>query len=54
VKFIAELVGFDSRSHFSQSFSDYFGPAAAEFREAEDYSECRRVKVTVIPDPVSP
>lgn len=32
VKSIAEQVGFDSRSHFSQSFSDYFGAAPAEFR----------------------
>ncbi len=34
VKSIAEQVGFDSRSHFSRSFSDYFGQAPAEFREA--------------------
>jgi AraC family transcriptional activator of mtrCDE len=32
VKSIAEQVGFDSRSHFSRSFSDYFGSAPAEFR----------------------
>lgn len=35
VKSIAEQVGFDSRSHFSQSFSDYFNIAPAEFRDAE-------------------
>jgi AraC-like DNA-binding protein len=35
VKSIAEQVGFDSRSHFSQSFSDYFGLAPAEFRDTE-------------------
>ncbi len=36
VKSIAELVGFDSRSHFSRSFGDYFGLAPAEFRDAGD------------------
>ena len=36
VKSIAEQVGFDSRSHFSQNFSDYFGIAPAEFRELRD------------------
>ena len=34
VKSIAEQVGFDSRSHFSRSFGDYFGIAPAEFRKA--------------------
>jgi transcriptional regulator GlxA family with amidase domain len=36
VKSIAEQVGFDSRSHFSRSFSDYFGMAPAEFRDADE------------------
>ena len=34
VKSIADLVGFDSRSHFSNSFTDYFGTSPAEFRNA--------------------
>ena len=34
VKSIADLVGFESRSHFSQSFSDYFGASPAEFRNS--------------------
>ena len=33
VKSIADQVGFDSRSHFSRSFTDYYGSSPAEFRE---------------------
>lgn len=36
VKSIAHQVGFDSRSHFSQSFSDYFGTSPAEFRGSSE------------------
>ena len=32
IKSIADLVGFESRSHFSRSFSDFFGASPAEFR----------------------
>ena len=33
IKSIADLVGFESRSHFSRSFSDFFGASPAEFRD---------------------
>jgi AraC family transcriptional activator of mtrCDE len=32
IKSIADQVGFDSRSHFSRSFTDFFGTAPADFR----------------------
>jgi AraC-like DNA-binding protein len=32
IKSIADQVGFDSRSHFSQSFTEFFGTAPADFR----------------------
>ena len=34
IKSIADHVGFDSRSHFSRSFTDFFGTAPADFRNA--------------------
>lgn len=33
VKSIADHVGFDSRSHFSRSFTEFFGTSPAEFRD---------------------
>ena len=33
IKSIADMVGFDSRSHFSRSFTDYFNVSPGEFRE---------------------
>ena len=33
IKSIADQVGFDSRSHFSRSFSEYFDRSPAEFRD---------------------
>ena len=35
IKSIADRVGFDSRSHFSNSFTDYFGNSPAEFRNSQ-------------------
>ena len=35
IKSIAGQVGFDSRSHFSRSFTDFFGTAPADFRNAQ-------------------
>jgi len=32
IKSIADLVGFESRSHFSRSFTEYFGASPAEYR----------------------
>ncbi len=34
IKSIADRVGFDSRSHFSHSFSDFYGQSPADFRSA--------------------
>lgn len=34
IKAIADQVGFDSRSHFSRSFTDYFDNSPAEFRDS--------------------
>ena len=34
VKSIADHVGFDSRSHFSHSFTEFFGTSPADFRNA--------------------
>ena len=33
IKSIADRVGFDSRSHFSRSFSEYYGSSPAEYRD---------------------
>jgi AraC family transcriptional activator of mtrCDE len=35
IKSIADQVGFESRSHFSRSFTDFFGTAPADFRNAQ-------------------
>lgn len=32
IKSIADLVGFDSRSHFSRSFTEFFGASPADYR----------------------
>lgn len=32
IKSIADQIGFESRSHFSRSFTDYYGTAPADFR----------------------
>jgi AraC-like DNA-binding protein len=34
IKSIADQIGFESRSHFSRSFTDFFGTTPAEFRNA--------------------
>jgi len=34
IKSIADQVGFESRSHFSRSFTEFFGTAPADFRNA--------------------
>ena len=34
IKSICTKVGYDSRSHFSRSFSDFFGASPADFRNA--------------------
>ena len=34
IKSIADQVGFESRSHFSRSFTDFFGASPADFRNA--------------------
>ncbi len=38
IKSIADQVGFDSRSHFSKSFSNFFDASPAEFRNASSLS----------------
>jgi len=35
IKWIADQVGFESRSHFSRSFTDFFGTAPADFRNEQ-------------------
>jgi transcriptional regulator GlxA family with amidase domain len=37
IKSIADQVGFESRSHFSRSFTDFFGIAPADFRSAPQF-----------------
>ena len=32
IKSIADQIGFESRSHFSRSFTDFFGTTPADFR----------------------
>lgn len=34
IKSIADAVGFESRSHFSRSFTEFFGTTPAEFRSS--------------------
>ena len=36
IKSIADQIGFDSRSHFSRSFTDYYSVTPAEYRNATD------------------